>query len=130
MLFGLCNAQATFQRVMDKVVNKVTKLGHPGIDAYLDNILVYSESFEKHMDTLRDVFVVTKESNLSLRIDKCEFAKAQVELLGFIIDGTTVRPTPYNVKKGGTVPSTRKKLQRFFGLLTLIESSLAIVLKW
>ena len=115
MLFGLCNAQATFQRVMDKVVNKVTKLGHPGIDAYLDNILVYSESFEKHMDTLRDVFVVTKESNLSLRIDKCEFAKAQVELLGFIIDGTTVRPTPYNVKKVEQFPAPERSFNDFLG---------------
>ena len=46
------------------------------------------------MDTLRDVFVVIEEANLSLRIDKCEFSKAEVEFLGFIIDGTTVRPTP------------------------------------
>ena len=55
---------------MDKVVDKVHKLGHPGIDAYVYDTLVYSESFEKHMDTLEMFFVVIEEANLSLCIDK------------------------------------------------------------
>ena len=56
MPFGLVNAQATFQRDMDLVKEKVRKEGHQGIDAYVDNIIIYSKTFEEHTATLRSLF--------------------------------------------------------------------------
>jgi hypothetical protein len=118
MPFGLCNAQATFQRCMDKIVQQVQKAGHSGIAAYVDNILVFSKSFEEHRRTLEVLFEIITRANLSLRRDKCEFAKDEIEFLGFIVNGSTVRPTPENVEKVKQfpVPKTRRQLQRFLGV--------------
>ncbi len=118
MPFGLCNAQATFQRAMDQLTDKVRGKGHNGIDAYVDNIVVYSKTFEEHIATLRCLFFYIEEGNLSLRKDKCEFAKEEIQFLGFIVNGSTVRPTPENVQKVMEFPqpTTRRKLQQFLGM--------------
>ena len=55
---------------------------------------------------------------MSLRSDKCEFAKPEIEFLGFLVNGREIRPTPANVSKVLSFPSptTRKKLQSFLGV--------------
>ena len=53
MPFGLCNAQATLQRNMDGIHKEVREKGHKAVDAYVDNILIHSKTFEEHMATLR-----------------------------------------------------------------------------
>ena len=118
MPFGLCNAQATFQREMDRLKYKVRNEGNWGIDAYVENIIVFSKTFEQHMRCLESLFRVADETCLSFRADKCEFAKQELQFLGFIINGQTVRPTPDNVDrvKEFPVPSTRGQLQQFLGL--------------
>jgi hypothetical protein len=118
MPFGLCNAQATFQRTMDGVVQTVQDTGTDGVEAYVDNLLVFTETFEEHLETLENLFQQVSIANLSLRKDKCEFAKPEIEFLGFIIDGQKVRPTPENIKKVMKFPSPtkRKEVQRFLGV--------------
>ena len=118
MPFGLCNAQATFQREMDRLKYKVRNEGNRGIDAYVDNIIVFSKTFEENMRCLESLFRVADETSLSFRADKYEFAKQELQFLGFIINGQPVRPTPDNVGrvKEFPVPSTRRQLQQFLGL--------------
>lgn len=118
MPFGLVNAQATFQRSMDKLVLQLRDEGNEDVDAYVDNIIIYSETFEQHAHTLDRVLKLADEANLSLRADKCEFAKPEIEFLGFIINGKEIRPTPANVEKvlGFPQPNSRKKLQSFLGI--------------
>ena len=118
MPFGLINAQATFQRSMDKLVLQIRDKGNKDVDAYVDNIIIYSETFDRHIETLDRVLNLADQANLSLRVDKCEFAKPEVEFLGFIINGHEIRPTPANVSKviGFPSPTTRKKLQSFLGV--------------
>lgn len=118
MPFGLCNAQATFQRNMDGIVEEVKEQGCTGVAAYVDNIIVHSATFEEHIETLGELFAAMDQANLSLRADKCEFGKSSIRFLGFIIDGVEVKPDPENIDKVKLfpVPSTRKKLRRFLGL--------------
>ena len=118
MPFGLCNAQATFQRTMDGVVQTVQDTGTDGVEAYVDNLLVFTDTFEEHLETLENLFQQVSIANLSLRKDKCEFAKPEIEFLGFIIDGQKVRPTPENIRKVMKFPSPtkRKEVQRFLGV--------------
>ena len=118
MPFGLVNAQATFQRSMDKMVIRLRNEGTEDVDAYVDNIIIYSKTFEEHSHTLDRVLSLADEANLSLRADKCEFAKPEIEFLGFLINGHDIRPTPANVAKvkGFPSPTTRKKLQSFLGV--------------
>ena len=45
--------------------------GHDGVEAYVDNILVFSKTYEEHLATLKELFGVLMEANISLRMDKC-----------------------------------------------------------
>ena len=118
MPYGLVNAQATFQRNMDNLVKQMHDEGYKGIDAYVDNIILFSKSFDEHIKTLDRLFYHVDFYSMSLRSDKCEFAKPSMEFLGFIVDGETIRPTPKNVSMIQEFPSptTRKQLRKFLGM--------------
>ena len=80
MPFGLCNAPATFQRLMNKVfaveINQF-------ILVYLDDILVFSKSVEEHWEHLKIVLERLRKAKLFGRIHKCEFLKSRVDYLGY-----------------------------------------------
>ena len=99
MPFGLKNAQATFQRCMDKIVKECKEKGAVGLDAYVDNLIVCSKSMEDHINTLEILLQVLESNNMSLRKDKCEFAYQEIQYLGFKIDGKTLKPETKNIAK-------------------------------
>ena len=130
MPFGLLNAGATFQRKMDKLKEKLISLGVKNVEVYVDNIVLFSKTYEEHLTSLKIILQVMKEHHLNLRKDKCEFFKNSIIFLGFLIDGKTIKPDPKNVDKVNKFPTpkTRKQVQRFLGLANfLTESSLR---KW
>ena len=118
MPFGLCNAQATFQRAIDNIMSEVQELGFQGISAYVDNIVIYTETLEEHLETLEALFHCLDKANVSLRKDKCEFAKKAIQFLGFVVNGSEVYPAEEKIDKVNLfpVPKTRKQLQRFLGM--------------
>ncbi|KAE8729756.1 cytochrome P450 78A7-like [Hibiscus syriacus] len=82
MPFGLTNAPATFCMLMNK-------LFQPYLDqfmvVYLDDIVVYSNSMEEHIDHLRIVFKILRENELYVKKKKCTFATEEVHFLGHVI---------------------------------------------
>ena len=118
MPFGLVNAQATFQRVMDMVVTTVQSRGHEGLNAYVDNIIIFTKTFEEHIATIKETLRVLEQYNLSLRSDKCEFGFEELEFLGYIVGSKGISASPANVEKIKTFPApkNRKEVQRFLGL--------------
>ena len=66
--FGLCNALATFQRV---VLGIFSDLIHDCVEAYMDDFIVYRNTFEEALENLEKVFKRCKEANLSLSHEKC-----------------------------------------------------------
>ena len=118
MPFGLKNAQATFQRCMDKIVEECKEKGAVGLDAYVDNLIVCSTSMEKHINTLEILLQVLESNNMSLRKDKCESAYQEIQFLGFKMDGKILQPGTKHISKIKEFPasSTRKQLQSFLGL--------------
>jgi len=78
MPFGLTNAPATFQRVMDKIFSD---LKNKFILVYLDDITIYSKTFEEHLDHLKEVFKRLQNAGLKLGKDKCCFGKQQLAFL-------------------------------------------------
>ena len=84
---------------MDMLIEECKKRGVNGIDAFVDNIILMSLTFKEHIKDLILVLQVLNEANMSLRISKCEFAFPSTELLGFIVDGKTVKPAPSNTSK-------------------------------
>ncbi|KAI7808431.1 hypothetical protein IRJ41_004831 [Triplophysa rosa] len=77
MAFGMRNAPATFQRLMQKVLS-----GLGNCEAYLDDIVVYSHNWEDHIRGVENVFSRLNDAKLTMNLAKCEFAKAVVTYLG------------------------------------------------
>ena len=77
--FGLCNAPATFSRLMDRVL---AGLHWETCLFYLDDIIVFSSTWEEHLARLRQVFERRRHANLKLGADKCTFAAKEVNYLG------------------------------------------------
>ena len=117
MPFGLCNAVATFQRLMSRVL-----AGQIGtrVFAYLDDVLIAGADFEDHLALLRCVFDAFRNANLKLNLEKCEFVQDSVEYLGFVVNGNGVMPNP---KKVDAVVEYKQsvnveELRRFLGLVS------------
>ena len=95
MPFGLCNAPATFQRLMNKIFTK--EIGD-FVCVYLDDILIFSRSIEEHLEHLRRVLTRLRESKLYAKLHKCEFLKDKVDYLGFEISTQGIHASPEKVK--------------------------------
>ena len=114
MPFGLCNAPATFQRLMDLVLSG---LQWSQCLVYLDDIVVLGRSFEEHIRDLDSVFKRLRESGLHLKPSKCSFFRKQVHYLGHIISRDGVATDPQKTAKVATwpVPTSRRETQQFLG---------------
>lgn len=113
MAFGMCNAPATFQRLVDTVL-----AGVPACNAYLDDLIVYSSTWEEHMQILEQVFGRLADASLTLNLAKCEFGKATVSYLGRKVGQGQVRPLEAKVAAivDYPVPPNRRALRRFLGM--------------
>ena len=102
MPFGLCNAPATFQRLMQEIFKKQL---YKSVLCYLDDILIFSKSFDEHLERLEEVLKLLKENGLKLKRDKCSFGKKEVGYLGHVVskDGNATDP-----KKTETVSKWKK----------------------
>ena len=115
MPLGLCNAPATFRRLMEYVL---AGLARTSCMVYIDDILVVGETFEDHLLNLRKVFDQLWEAGLCLKPTKCHLAKTQVEYLGYIVSaqGIAADPTKVEAIKSFPVPANLKNLRSFLGL--------------
>ena len=77
MAFGMCNAPATFQRLGNTVLSSITNC-----NAHLDDLIVYSTTWEEHIAVLIEVFTWLANASLTLNVAKCKFGKATVTYLG------------------------------------------------
>ena len=87
--YGLTNAGASYQRMMD-----ICLAGLPPerILAYLDDIVIFSSTFEQHVIDLRSVFDRLRAANISLKASKCVFASDEVEYLGYVLSRNGIKP--------------------------------------
>ena len=112
MPFGLCNAPATFQRLMEHCMGTFN-LNDCLI--YLDDIIIFSSSFEQHLERLESVFQKLSSYNLKLKPSKCEFFKTRVTYLGHIVseNGIETDPEKISVVTSWPVPKTFKQVRSF-----------------
>ncbi|XP_070401608.1 uncharacterized protein [Nothobranchius furzeri] len=112
--FGMKNAPATFQRL----INTVTS-GLSHCSAYLDDIVVYTDTWEEHLNTLTQLFDRLVQANLTLNLAKCDFVKATVTYLGKEVGQGKVKVLHEKVKAMMSFPppSTRRELRRFLGMV-------------
>ena len=115
MPFGLTNAPATFQRCMDVALSG---LKYNSVLVYLDDILVFSETFAEHLRRLEAVFIRLDQANLRLNPKKCRFCLPKVIFLGYVIDQYGQRPDPQKIKaiKEFPTPTTITGIKSFVSL--------------
>jgi hypothetical protein len=114
LLFGLCNAPATFQRAMELVLNGLT---WRTVLVYLDDVIVLGRRFDDHLENLREVFLRFRNANLKLKPVKCIVFQDKTEFLGKLVskDGIRIIPKKLDTIRNWPVPSNRKQLESFIG---------------
>ena len=115
MPFGLCNAPATFQRMMERVLSGLTG---ECCAVYFDDVLIYSRNIEEHKVHVRLVLERLRDANLKIQWKKCKWGVAEVEYLGHVVGGGVVKPRPEKLKllHEMPVPTRADKLSKFIGL--------------
>lgn len=113
--FGLCNAPSTFQNLTDRVFAglKWTKAL-----VYLDDVIVFSSTFEEHIVNLKLVLSRLREANLTAKVSKCVFAENRIKILGHVVDENGISTDPDKINAITNFPrlNSVKKLQSFLGL--------------
>lgn len=114
MPFGLTNAPATCMRLMNNVLAECLDIF---AIAYLDDILVYSESEQKHVEHVKQVLTLLQEYDLLLKPEKCEFHVTETEFLGFMVSTEGLAMSQNKVKSvmEWPTPTTVKEVQAFLG---------------
>ena len=115
MPFGLCNAPATFQRLMDLVL---AGLQWSHCLVYLDDVIILGASFDEHLASLQLVFDRLQKAGLRLQPKKCHFLKHRVQYLGHIVsdEGVQVDPAKLDKVAAWPTPTSTKEVQQFLGL--------------
>ena len=110
MAFGLTNAPATFQRLMERTMGE---LNLRECLIFLDDILIFSENFEDHLERLEAVFSRLKQQGLKLKPSKCEFFKTSVKYLGHVVslNGVQTDPDKINALASWPEPNNVKELR-------------------
>ena len=112
MAFGLTNAPATFQRLMERCMGD---LNLKECLIFLDDILIFSESFEEHLNRLEAVFSRLRQHGLKLKASKCEFFKDRVRYLGHVVSQSGVETDPDKISAltEWPIPDNVKALRSF-----------------
>ena len=115
MPFGLTNAPATFQRLMESVLSG---LHWKECVVYLDDIIIYSDTFESHMERLKKVFQRLDSAGLKLKASKCLFFQNRVKYLGHFVSEAGIETDPSYIQCVVDYPAPKdvKQLRRFLGL--------------
>ena len=117
MPFGLCNATATFQRLMAQALTSVTKKYGNLIMCYVDDVVIATPTLEDHIERLDEVFTCMKQAGLKCKPSKCEILRDSIKYLGRLVDKHGVRPDPEAVEAVLTwkAPKTDTQLMSFLG---------------
>ncbi|XP_033726166.1 uncharacterized protein LOC117315870 [Pecten maximus] len=103
MPFGLSNAPAVFQELMCRVLQGFESFAI----AYLDDILIFSQTKEDHLQHIQQTFDRLKSHCLKLKLKKCYFMQEETKYLGFIINRDGVKPDTDKVKAIQSMPAPR-----------------------
>lgn len=115
MPFGLKNAPTIFMRLMDDILWPLTK---SFMVVYLKNILIFSESWEEHLQHIRQVLQTLWQHKACANLEKCTFGMSQVQYFGYIIVECSMQvdPTKIQVIQDWPASTTLTELLNFLGL--------------
>ena len=113
MPFGMKNAASTFQRLLWIVTKDLSNCL-----TYLDDIVIFSDTWQDHLNHIRALFTAIANFNLVMNLSKCEFGKSEIVYLGHKIGGGKVMPKSQNVEaiQNFPVPQSIKGVKQFLGI--------------
>ena len=113
MPFGMKNAPATFQRMVNKLVRDID-----GCEGYIDDVIIFSDNWSDHIRQIKCFFQIMREAKLTINLMKSEFGKTTVKYLGHIVGQGQVRPLDAKIQTivKYPIPTSRKELARFLGM--------------
>ena len=122
MPFGLCNAPATFQRLMDCTMRG---LNYEVCLIYVDDIIVFSADVPTHFRRLEMVLACLRKAKLKLKPSKCSFLQRRVEFFGYRVLGISWRHTNERSRPSfdGQFPQSFGKCMVFLGCAVIIADS-------
>ena len=114
MPFGLTNAPAIFQELMNRVLEGLGNF----TTAYLDDILIYSQTLEEHLTHIQQVFDRLCMHNLRLKLKKCSFLRRETNYLGFVINDNGIKPEEKKVDviRALPPPTNVREVRSFIGM--------------
>ncbi|KAL0829563.1 hypothetical protein ABMA28_003074 [Loxostege sticticalis] len=120
MPFGLANAPATFQRIMNQVLGSTR---HREALAYLDDVIIPAKDFSEGLARLENVLKLFSEAGLTLKLSKCVFFGHHVDYLGFEISQEGIRPGSRKIEavEGFPVPQNQHNVRQFLGLASFFR---------
>ncbi|KAL0156516.1 hypothetical protein M9458_047762, partial [Cirrhinus mrigala] len=113
--FGLHGAPATFQRLMDRVLQGCEKWAA----AYLDDVIIFSDTFKDHLQHLEETLGRIQRAGLTLNMRKCRWAQKETSYLGYILGNGQIKPQVSKVEaiQRSPRPTTKKEVRSFLGLI-------------
>lgn len=113
--FGLKTSPAIFQRILSNILRNNNLKDFT--ENYIDDILIFSQSFEEHIDHIEKVLKAIIKEGFRLKFKKCTFAATSVKYLGHIIGNNTVKPLRDNIIsiRNFPTPKTQKNIRQFLG---------------
>ena len=112
--FGLAQAPAYFQKLINEVLAPFDFAF-----GYLDDILIFSPDITTHLQHIEMIFQWLRETNLKLKMDKCNFLKKHLQYLGHMISGDGIVPVPEKLESVENMPppTTPREVKQFLGLV-------------
>ena len=113
MPFGMKNSLATFQRLINMIIN-----GLDNCKAYIDDAIIYSEEWDQQIKTISEFFEILSKVKLTINLAKSEFCHATLTFLGHVVGHGQVKPVEPQVKaiSDFPLPTCKRQLMRCFGL--------------
>ena len=120
MPFGLKNAGATYQRLVNKIFNKQIR---GNMEIYVDDMLVKSKQELAHLDNLKETFATLRQYSMKLNPSKCAFGVASGTFLGFMVSqrGIEVNPEKVQAILDMASPKTVKEVQKLIGRIAALN---------
>src|SRR5436305_15236274 len=124
--WGLCNIPSIFQRFMNHVLGDLID---KGVIIYIDDILIYTETEEEHIQLVTKVLKLLHDAGLCIALKKSVFHAQRVEFLGYIIgvDGVTMSEEVVKKIKEWKASKNIKEVQNFLGFTTSTADSSSFI---
>jgi hypothetical protein len=116
---GLLECPASFQRLMEQVLR-----GLQNILIYIDDVLIHTDTHEKHLEALEQVLMWLHQHHLKINLDKCLFGDKKVSYVGFTLTPDGIKPAEAKLKaiKSTTPPGDVKAIRSFMGLCNFFRN--------